>query len=86
MKILTSIQLANKIEGMNYQQAIEFCEKELNARRDSMGEDKIARFYYDGADDFYAFMFFASIDRKPYFTFATRPKFNFNHQIISYVS
>lgn len=86
MKKLTSLQIAEIIDGMSFKQAIEYCENELCAKRDPMGDDKIARFYYDGADNFYAFMFFASIDRKPYFTFATRPKFNFNHQIISYVS
>lgn len=83
---LTSAQIATTIDGMTYTAAIEYCEKELGAKRDPMGDSKIARFYYDGADNFHAFMFFASIDRKPYFHFATRPKFNFNHQIISYVS
>ena len=82
--LLTSTQLANKIDGMNYEAAIKFCES-LGAKRDPMGDDKIARFYFDGADNFHAFMFFASVDHKPYFSKATRPKFNFNHQIISYV-
>lgn len=76
---LTSIQLANKIEGMNYNQAIAYCENELGAKRDPMGCDAIGRFYYDGADNFYAFCFFQSIDHTPILTKATRPKFNFNY-------
>lgn len=85
MKKLTSAQLAAKIDGMNYEAAIKYCIEELGAKRDPMGDNAIARFYYDGADDFYAFMFFKSIDHKPLLTRATCPKFNFNYLVISYV-
>lgn len=81
---LTSLQIANAIDGMNYDAAIQYCES-FGAKRDPMGDNAIARFYYNGADDFYAFMFFKSVDYKPLLTRATRPKFNFNHQIISYI-
>lgn len=81
-KKLTSEQLADKIEGMGYKEAIKYCLNELSAKRDPMGCEAIARFYYEGADNFYSFMFFQSLDHQPILTKATRPKFNFNHQCV----
>jgi len=76
MKRYSVTEIANKIEGMNYFEAIQWVES-MGGIRDSMGVDAIARFKIDHPNVF-SLMFYN------YYPEASRPTFGFKHQKISY--